>query len=38
MRTVLNLEDLQADGVVAQLADGSWALTQAGIERLRDGW
>jgi hypothetical protein len=36
MRTMLNLEALEADGLVAQVADGSWALTQAGIERLRD--
>ena len=37
MRTALNLEDLQADGLVARMADGTWALTQAGVERLRDG-
>jgi hypothetical protein len=36
MRTVLNLESLQADGLVAPMADGSWALTQAGVERLRE--
>jgi hypothetical protein len=36
MRTVLNLESLEADGLVAPMADGSWALTQAGVERLRE--
>jgi len=37
MRTVRNLEALQADGLVTHIADGSWALTQAGVQRLRDG-
>jgi hypothetical protein len=36
MRTPLNLEALEADGLVERMADGSWALTQAGVERLRD--
>ena len=36
MRTPLNLQSLEADGLVRQLADGTWALTEAGIERLRE--
>jgi hypothetical protein len=36
MRTPLNLEALRADGLVVPADDGSWALTQAGVERLRD--
>jgi hypothetical protein len=36
MRTPLDLEGLQADGLVAPMTDGSWALTQAGVERLRE--
>jgi hypothetical protein len=36
MRTPLNLESLQADGLVRQLEDGTWALTDAGIQRLRE--
>jgi hypothetical protein len=37
MRTTLNLEALEADGLVTQTLDGSWALTDAGAERVRDG-
>jgi hypothetical protein len=36
MRTMLNLEALEADGLVEEMGDGSWALTPAGVERLRD--
>jgi hypothetical protein len=36
MRTPLNLRSLQDDGLVEPLADGSWALTQQGIDRLRE--
>ena len=36
MRTPLNLEALAADGLVERMPDGSWALTQAGVERLRE--
>jgi hypothetical protein len=32
MRTPLNLADLAADGRVARLGDGTWALTAAGLE------
>jgi hypothetical protein len=34
MRTPLNLADLAADGHVARLDDGTWALTLAGVEWL----
>jgi hypothetical protein len=34
MRTPLNLADLAADGRVARLADGTWALTPAGVDWL----
>jgi hypothetical protein len=36
MRTPLNLAALEADGLVRQLEPGTWALTQAGIEWLRE--
>jgi DNA-binding transcriptional ArsR family regulator len=36
MRTPLNLASLEADGLVRQLDDGTWALTEAGIEWLRE--
>jgi hypothetical protein len=36
MRTPLNLESLEADGLVAQTGAGEWALTEAGIEWLRE--
>jgi hypothetical protein len=36
MRTPLDLEALRADALVTRLADGSWALTEAGVERLRE--
>ena len=32
MRTPLNLADLAADGRVERLADGTWALTPAGVD------
>jgi len=35
MRTPLNLASLEADGLVRKLDDGSWALTEAGVEWLR---
>ena len=36
MRTPLNLGDLRADGLVEELTPGEWALTAAGVQRLRD--
>jgi DNA-binding transcriptional ArsR family regulator len=36
MRTPLNLESLRAEGLVDQLEDGTWALTEAGVQRLRE--
>jgi hypothetical protein len=36
MRTPLNLQSLEGEGLVRQLGDGTWALTEAGIERLRE--
>jgi hypothetical protein len=36
MRTPLNLESLAAEGLAEQLEDGTWALTEAGIQRLRE--
>jgi hypothetical protein len=36
MRTPLNLQSLQAEGLVRQLGAGTWALTEAGIEWLRE--
>jgi hypothetical protein len=36
LRTVLNLQSLEADGLVEQTGDGAWALTAAGVQRLRD--
>jgi len=35
MRTPLNLASLEADGLVRKLDDGSWALTEAGVQWLR---
>ena len=35
MRTPLNLADLAADGLVASPADGTWALTDDGVEWIR---
>jgi hypothetical protein len=34
MRTPLNLRDLAEKGHVAELEDGTWALTEAGVGRL----
>jgi hypothetical protein len=34
MRTPLNLESLAGDGRAARLPDGTWALTQAGVDWL----
>jgi hypothetical protein len=36
MRTPLNLQSLETEGLVRRLDDGSWALTEAGVERLRE--
>jgi hypothetical protein len=36
MRTPLNLESLAAEGLVRQLEPGIWALTDAGVEWLRE--
>jgi hypothetical protein len=35
MRTPLNLQSLRDDGRAVQLADGTWALTPAGIAWLK---
>jgi hypothetical protein len=36
MRTPLNLASLEAEGLVERLEDGTWALTVAGIEKMRE--
>ena len=36
MRTPLNLASLEADGLAERLEDGTWALTEAGIEKMRE--
>jgi hypothetical protein len=36
LRTVLSLQSLAADGLVCETGPGAWALTDAGIERLRE--
>jgi len=36
MRTPLNLESLEAEGLVRQLEPGTWALTEAGVRWLRE--
>jgi hypothetical protein len=36
MRTPLNLASLEADGLVQQVSDGRWALTEAGVRWLRE--
>lgn len=36
MRTPLNLASLEADGLVRQVGDGRWALTEAGVQWLRE--
>jgi hypothetical protein len=36
MRTPLNLESLQSDGLVRRLENGTWALTDAGVSWLRE--
>jgi len=36
MRTPLNLKSLQADGLVREGEPGMWALTEAGIQWLRE--
>ena len=36
MRTPLNLASLEADGLVHRLEDDTWALTEAGVEWLRE--
>lgn len=36
MRTPLNLQSLEAEGLVQEVGTGTWALTHAGIERLRE--
>jgi len=36
MRTPLNLQSLAAEGLVREAQDGGWALTDAGVQRLRD--
>jgi hypothetical protein len=36
MRTTLNLASLAADGIVAELGDGTWALTAEGVARIAE--
>jgi hypothetical protein len=36
MRTPLNLHSLYVEGLVEQLADGTWALTGEGVQRHHD--
>ncbi|MCW3004403.1 MAG: hypothetical protein JWQ20_3701 [Conexibacter sp.] len=36
MRTPLNLHALYTEGLVEQLGDGTWALTDEGVQRHRD--
>jgi hypothetical protein len=36
MRTPLNLASLEAEGLVERLDDSTWALTVAGIEKMRE--
>lgn len=36
MRTPLNLASLAEQGLVERVADDGWALTQQGVERLRE--
>jgi hypothetical protein len=36
MRTPLNLRSLAEDGVAAELADSTWALTPEGVARLKE--
>lgn len=36
MRTPLNLGSLRDDGRATELGDGRWALTQPGVDRLRE--
>jgi hypothetical protein len=36
MRTPLNLQSLDDEGLVEQLADGTWALTPEGVQRHHD--
>jgi hypothetical protein len=36
MRTPLNLQSLEAEGLVQRTGEGLWALTEAGVQRLRD--
>ena len=36
MRTPLNLASLEEQGLVRQIEPGTWALTEAGIQRLRE--
>jgi hypothetical protein len=36
MRTPLNLASLEAEGLVEDLGADGWALTAAGVQRLRD--
>lgn len=37
MRTPLNLQSLHEEGLAAPLPDGTWGLTPAGVDRLREG-
>ena len=36
MRTPLNLRSLADEGAVAELPDGTWALTERGIARIEE--
>ncbi|MEA2248555.1 MAG: hypothetical protein QOH46_3084 [Solirubrobacteraceae bacterium] len=36
MRTPLNLQSLEAAGLVREAGPGMWSLTEAGVQRLRE--
>jgi hypothetical protein len=36
MRTPLNLQLLEEEGLVEQVGTGVWALTEVGVQRLRE--
>ena len=36
MRTPLNLQSLEQEGLVEQVGPGVWALTEVGVQRLRE--
>ena len=36
MRTPLNLQSLEEEGLVEQVGSGVWALTEVGVQQLRE--